>query len=216
MCLTYFRWKELSSGKKVWTTLEVTLRSLIFRDQKRIQETLDFGFLVHGLWSRVWISIPFVMAVFGPSCSTKKHERYLFTVEAHAGLCLSPSFIRCSRPLWHKCLWFCQKPSSGPFSRFKPSHLKILISSHQVGWSLGWWQLTMLKSASNGGESVQARSIWSCHYVRLFLINPGNGHDLCLCDHLLAAVLSIIMKIVYPLFTEVFETYDNLNNIKKH
>ncbi len=47
-----------------------------------------------------------------------------------------------------------------------------------------------------------------CH-CGLFLDQSGNGHDLYVTIFL-AAVLSIIM--VYPLFTEVFEAYDNLNS----
>ena len=45
-----------------------------------------------------------------------------------------------------------------------------------------------------------------------FLINPEMAMIFVYVTIFLAAVLSIIMKIVYPLFTEVFESYDNLNN----
>ena len=45
-----------------------------------------------------------------------------------------------------------------------------------------------------------------------FLINPQMAMIFVYVTLFLAAVLSIIMKIVYPLFTEVFEAYDNLNN----
>ena len=48
--------------------------------------------------------------------------------------------------------------------------------------------------------------------VACFLINPEMAMIFVYVTIFLAAVLSIIMKIVYPLFTEVFEAYDNLNN----
>ena len=48
--------------------------------------------------------------------------------------------------------------------------------------------------------------------VVCFLINPEMAMIFVYVTIFLAAVLSIIMKIVYPLFTEVFEAYDNLNN----
>ena len=50
--------------------------------------------------------------------------------------------------------------------------------------------------------------------VACFFSINRNDHDLCLCDHLLAAVLSIIMKIVYP-SSQVFEAYNLNNSIKK-
>jgi len=48
--------------------------------------------------------------------------------------------------------------------------------------------------------------------VACFLINPEMAMIFVYVTIFLAAVLSIIMKIVCPLFTEVFEAYDNLNN----
>ena len=48
--------------------------------------------------------------------------------------------------------------------------------------------------------------------VACFMINPEMAMIFVYVTIFLAAVLSIIMKIVYPLFTEVFEAYDNLNN----
>lgn len=48
--------------------------------------------------------------------------------------------------------------------------------------------------------------------VACFMINAEMAMIFVYVTIFLAAVLSIIMKIVYPLFTEVFEAYDNLNN----
>lgn len=45
-----------------------------------------------------------------------------------------------------------------------------------------------------------------------FLINPQMAMIFVYVTIFLALVLTIIMKIVYPLFTKVFESYDNLNN----
>lgn len=48
--------------------------------------------------------------------------------------------------------------------------------------------------------------------VACFMINAEMAMIFVYATIFLAAVLSIIMKIVYPRFTEVFEAYDNLNN----
>lgn len=48
--------------------------------------------------------------------------------------------------------------------------------------------------------------------VACFMINAEMAMIFVYVTIFLAAVLSIIMKIVYPRFTEVFEAYDNLNN----
>ena len=92
---------------------------LNFRDQG-IQEALDFGFLVHGLWSHFWDFDSFCHGEpIGPWRPTKKHEQYPVLWWAHAGLCLSlPLLWDAVSSLWRLCLsWFCQKPSSGHFQK---------------------------------------------------------------------------------------------------
>lgn len=48
--------------------------------------------------------------------------------------------------------------------------------------------------------------------VATFLINPQMGMIFVYVTIFLAVILAVITKIVYPLFTEVFEAYDQLNN----
>ena len=167
---------------------------LNFRDQ-RIQEALDFGFLVHGLWSHVWDFDSLCHGEsFGPRCSTKKHEQYFVLRWAHAGLCLSlPLLWDAVCPLWRLCIgWFCQKPSSGYFQ--KGSNLLIWeywsVLIRWVSHSDDDGRNQCAKCLSNGDPDLCTGTAQFdlCH-CGLFLDQSGNGHDLCLCDHLFGSCL---------------------------
>ena len=141
MCFDLFSMERSfasTARKKYEITLEVIMIRSLISEIKEFKKPSILASLFMVFEVMFEISIPFVMAsLFGPGCSTKKHEQYfVLRLGLDAGLCLLlPLLWDVSLPVMapmHRLV--LPKTFVGPFSkRFKPSHLRILISSHQVG-----------------------------------------------------------------------------------
>ena len=163
------------------------------------------------------ISIPFVMA------SLLDHgvqQRNMNNILFYGGLMLVcaflSSFVGCSLPVMapmHRLV--LPKPSSGYFQKVQTFSFENIDQFSSGG--LVTRMMTDVTNVQNAYQMViricvRAPLNLIFAIVACFLINPEMAMIFVYVTIFLAAVLSIIMKIVYPLFTEVFEAYDNLNN----
>ncbi len=138
-----------------------------------------------------------------PRCSTKKHEQYF---GFYGGLMLvcafSPSCGDAVCPLWRLCIGWFRQTFVGPYSqRFCTFSFEILISSHLRS---GYWMMTDVTNVQNAYQMVIRICVWAPPLdllLPLWLVSWSIRKwpwSLSMWPSFLAAVLSIIMKIVYP------------------